>query len=103
AATFSAWRHRRAYAVRPGVPAADDNDFFGGRENGLAADLWLVGYATILLRPEIHREMDAGKLATGNGQIARLFAVAGEHDGIVLLVQFVHRDGDLDIRVVMKD
>src|SRR4029078_11973614 len=86
-----------------GVAAAEENDFFAGREDRLTADLRLVAYATILLRQEIHRVMNAGKLAAGDGEIARLFAAAGEHDRIVLLVQFVHRDGDPDIRVVMKD
>jgi hypothetical protein len=57
---------RRANAVRAGVAAADDNDFFAGREDRLTADLRLVAYATILLRQEIHRVMNAGKLAAGN-------------------------------------
>src|SRR5262249_40787657 len=46
--------------------------------------------------------MNAGKFAAWDGQITRRFAAAGEHNGIVLLVQFVDRDGDPDMRVVVE-
>ncbi len=55
-------------SARIGSPAA-------GR---LAAD------APVLLRQEIHGEMDAFEIAAGHRQVARLLGAAGQHDGIVL-------------------
>ena len=40
--------------------------------------LVVAGVALVLLRQEIHREMDAGELAAGHLQIARLFGAAGQ-------------------------
>src|SRR5262249_52023039 len=100
---FRALADRSADAVRAGITATDNHNFFAGREDWLAADLRFIAYAPVLLRQEIHCEVNAGKLAAGNGQVAWRFAAAGEHNGVVLPVQFVDRDGDSDMRVVVED
>ncbi len=63
---------------------------------------FLAGHAAVLLRQEIHGEMDALELAAGHRQVARLFGAAGEHDGVVVLEQFVGRHVDADMGAVME-
>ena len=72
-------------------------------ENRFDVALRLVTHAPVLLRQKIHREMDSGKLAARNRQVARLLAAASQHDGVMLLEQFVDRDIDADIGIVVED
>ena len=74
---------RGADAVRSGVAAADHDDMLAGREDRLVGPDRLAGDAPVLLRQEIHREMDAGEVAARNGQVARRLGAAGERDGVV--------------------
>ena len=72
-----------------------------GKDGGDVAER-LVGDAAILLRQELHGEMDAIELAAFDRQIARLFGAAGEHHGIVFLPQLFDRHLDTDLHVVME-
>ena len=73
-----------ADAVRAGVAAADHHHVLAAREDRLDVVERLVGDAAVLLRQEIHGEMDAVELAAGDRQVARLLGAAGERDGVVL-------------------
>ena len=53
----------------------------------------LAGDAAVLLRQEIHREVNAGELATGDRQVARRFRAAGQRHRVILLEQFLRIDG----------
>ena len=44
----------------------------------------LVGDAAVLLRQELHGEVDAVELAAGDRQVARLLGAAGQRHGVVL-------------------
>ena len=69
---------------------------------GSSAGRLLAGDAAVLLRQEIHGEMDALELAAGHRQIARLLGAAGQHHGVVVLEQLVGRQIDADIGAVME-
>ena len=74
-----------------------------GGEDRLVPSVRLVaGDAAVLLRQEIHGEMDAVELAAGHRQIARLLGAAGEHDRVVVLQQLVGRQVDADMGAVME-
>ncbi len=47
----------------------------------------LAGDAAVLLRQEIHREVNAGEIAAGNRQIARGFGAAGQRHRVILFEQ----------------
>ena len=93
---------RGADAVGAGIAAADHDDLLALGENRLDVALRLVAHPPVLLRQEIHGEMDALELAAGHRQVARLLGAAREHDGVVLLHQLVDRDVDADIGAVME-
>ena len=61
----------------------------------------LVADAPVLLRQELHGEMDAVEVAAGDRQVARLLGAAGENDRVVLLQQLgdVEFDADMDVAV----
>ncbi len=62
----------------------------------------LAGDAPVLLRQEIHREMDAVELAAGDRQIARLLGAAGQRHRVVFGEQLVGRQVDADMDAVME-
>src|SRR6202021_553773 len=64
---------RGSQAIGASIAAADDDHILAGSENGLRQVNILAGYAPILLRKKIHREMNAVQLAPGNQEIPRLF------------------------------
>src|SRR6266849_11127256 len=81
---------RSAQAVRARVAAADDDDALTGSEDR-TLDRNSVALATsILLRQEIHGEVDSLELAAGNFQIARPFCPAGEQQRIELTAKIVN-------------
>src|SRR5581483_3246492 len=89
---------RRAEAVGARVAAAEDHDALAGR-----ADLpghRIAGVRLVLLRQELHREVDAAELASRHGEVARPRRAAGEHDGIELAPEVVggHVDADVHVR-----
>ena len=43
----------------------------------------LLGDAAVLLRQEIHREVNAGEIAAGDRQIARGFRAAGQRQRVI--------------------
>ena len=85
------WRLRGADAVGAGVAAADHHHVLAAGEDRLDVVERLVGDAAVLLRQEIHGEMDAVELAAGDRQVARLLGAAGERDGVVLRHEIVDR------------
>ena len=58
--------------------------------------------AAVLLRQEVHREMHAGEVAAGGGQVARRLGAAGERDGVVALDQRGGGDVVADVHVAME-
>jgi len=77
-----------AQAIRSGVASADDHNVFASREY-LGVRVQLVSQASaVLLRQELHCEMNAFELASWNPQVARLLASACENDCVELLAQF---------------
>jgi hypothetical protein len=90
---------RCAEAVRAGVAAAQDDDAFPGREDlvrdGVARD------DLVLLRQELHREVDAGELAARDGEVARLRGAARQHDRVELAAELVglERHAHVDARL----
>ena len=57
----------RAQTIGSGVPSADDDDVLAGREN-LFAFHREPEVAAVLLRQEIHREVNTLQLAAGNAR-----------------------------------
>ena len=89
---FRALPERSADAVRAGVAAADHDDMLAVGEDVLGAAERLGGDAAVLLRQEIHREMDAVEVAAGNRQIAAGFGAAGQRHRVILVEQFARID-----------
>ena len=89
---------RGADAVGAGVAAADHDDMLAGREDRLVGADRLAADAAVLLRQELHREMDAGEVAPGDRQIARRLGAAGERDGVVVVDQRGGADRRADMR-----
>ena len=52
----------------------------------------LAGDAAVLLRQEIHREVDAVELAAGNRQIAGGFRAAGQRHRVILVEHLARID-----------
>ena len=65
-----------AQAIGAGVSAADDDDTLAGGQD-LVGHI-VAGIALILLRQELHGEVNALQLAAGNIQIARSFRTAAQ-------------------------
>src|SRR5262249_31371085 len=81
---------RGAEAVRAGVAAAEDDDALVGGE-----DLPRDGIARahlVLLRQELHGEVDALQLAARYRQVARSGRAGRQHDGVELAAQVLARD-----------
>eukprot|EP00042_Codosiga_hollandica_P012252 m.27506 g.27506 ORF g.27506 m.27506 type:complete len:361 (+) comp39781_c0_seq1:890-1972(+) len=79
-----------AHAVAAGIATADDDDVLA-----VGAQLVLQLVASVdlvLLRQEFHREVHAGEIAAGHGQVARLLGATGQHDGVELRLQVIGRD-----------
>ncbi len=70
-------------AIRARIAAADDHDAFARGEN-LVCDS-VARAATVLLRQEIHREMDTLQFASGDREIARLLGSACQQNGVEIL------------------
>ncbi|OIQ88657.1 hypothetical protein GALL_294800 [mine drainage metagenome] len=71
-----------AHAVGAGVAAADDDDVLAGGHD-LALEL-VAGVDLVLLRQELHGEVDAVEFAPRNRQVARMFGAAGQQHRIEL-------------------
>ena len=77
----------RAQAIGSRVAAANNHDVFAGGQNVAAPDRAVSLAALILLRQEIHREMDSLQFPARNLQIARCFRASRENDGIEFALQ----------------
>ena len=62
----------------------------------------LAADAPVLLRQEVHGEMDAVELAARDRQVARLLGAAGEHDRVVVGEQLLGRQVDADMGAVVE-
>ena len=89
-----------AQTVGAGVAAADDHNALAGGEN-LAGD-FIAGDPLVLLRQELHREVDALEFAARDFQIAGSFGATGEQNRVKFLAKVVHRHVVADVRVGLK-
>src|ERR1035437_5971223 len=93
-------------AVRSGVAAADHDHMLAAGENVRRAAERLVADAAVLLRQEIHREVNAPEIAAGNRQVARGFGAAGQRQRVVLVQHLarIERAGRraADVNAVME-
>ncbi|MEY9677574.1 hypothetical protein ABIE93_007508 [Bradyrhizobium elkanii] len=85
-------RNEGTNAVRAGIAAADHDDMLAAGEDVGGAVQRLAGDAAVLLRQEVHREVDAGKLAAGDRQVARGFRAAGQRHRVILLGELLRID-----------
>src|SRR5262245_25039278 len=69
---------RRADAVRPSVASANHHYLLAFCEDRLDIALRLAGDAAVLLRQEIHGEMNAVKLAARDGKVARVLGATSK-------------------------
>ena len=83
---------RGADAVRAGVAAADHDDMLALGENRRRAADGLVADAAVLLRQEVHREMNAGEIAAGDRQVARGFRAAGQRQRVIVVQHLARVD-----------
>lgn len=88
-----------ADAVRACIAAADDEHILARRGNGDGFINGVAFAAMILLRQELHGEVNAFKLAAGNLEVARLLGATAEQDGVVVLGERFNRDVHADVRV----
>src|SRR5262245_50763499 len=89
---------RRAETVGARVAAAQDDDaLVGGEELSLDP---IARDRLVLLRQELHREVDALQVAARDGQVARTGGAGREHDRIEVAPQVVagHVDADVHTR-----
>src|SRR5690349_8923151 len=61
----------RPHTIRAGVPTPDHRDSFPPRPDCRTVVDNIARHSAVLLREEVHRQMNAAELATGNAQIAR--------------------------------
>ena len=76
-----------AQAIRAGIAAADDYDALAGGANLIRNRV--AGDHFILLRQELHGEIDALELAAGNVEVAWGFRAAGQQQGVKFLAQIL--------------
>src|ERR1051325_3772062 len=81
---------RRADAVRPRVASANHHHLLAFGEDRLDIALRLAGDAAVLLWQEIHGEMNAVKIATRYGKVARVLGAAGEQKSIIIAFELLH-------------
>src|SRR5208337_3111883 len=79
-------------AIGAGIAASDNDHALAGRQNLRFRFDGIAQIAPVLLRQELHREMDSFQLASGDIQIARLLGSAGEHSRIEIAEQILYRD-----------
>ena len=60
-----------AQAIGAGIAAADDDDALAGGEDGFGVGDVVAFAAAVLLRQEIHGEVDALEFAAGDAEVAR--------------------------------
>ena len=94
---------RGADAVRAGVAAADHHHVLAAGEDRRHVAERLVGDAAVLLRQEVHGEMDAVELAARDRQVARASRRRRQHDRVVAFGDALDRHADADMGVVVED
>src|ERR1700722_8420475 len=83
---------RGADEVRTGVTAADHNHMLIPGENLGHAAQRLIADAAVLLRQEVHREVDAGEIAAGDRQVARGFRATGQRQCVIFVEHLARID-----------
>ena len=87
-----------AQAVCARIASTDDHHALAGGQNllGMARrigdDIPVAGQPLVLLRQEIHCEMDAVQLAAGHVEVPGLLGAPGKQQGVKLLAQILDRD-----------
>src|SRR5438270_9940117 len=87
-------------AIGARVAASDDDHAFSGRKNFNCGINGLTVAALILLRQELHGEMNSFKLAARNFQLTRLLRPASEDNRVEVTPQLLdfNISADLGIR-----
>ena len=93
---------RGADAVGAGVAAADHDHVLAFGQDRRDVALRLAGDAAVLLRQEVHGEMDAVEIAAGHGEIARLLGAAGEQHGVIVALELLDGEIAADVDVAME-
>ena len=83
---------RGAEAVRTGIATAENHDALSVRGDLAGRIERVAEVALVLLRKEIHREMDPLQLASRDRQVTRLGRAHREHDRVVLRAHLVGVD-----------
>ena len=89
----------RAQAIRARVATANDHHVLARRQDLQRIRNRIAFAAPILLRQELHREVNALQLASRNRQIARLLRATRQQDRIILVLQILHRQRFPDVRI----
>ena len=71
-------------------------------EDRLDVALRLAGDAAVLLRQEVHGEMDAVELAARHGEIAGMLGAAGEQHGVIVALELLDGEIAADMDVAME-
>src|SRR5262249_42003532 len=85
-----------------GVAAADHHHVLAAGEDRLHVAQRLLVHAPVLLRQEVHGEVDAGEFAPRDRQVAPLLGAARQHDPAGGLGPAGGRYVDADVAVVME-
>src|SRR5262245_52988477 len=90
-------------AVGAGVTPADDHDVLVLRGDEPLVRNHVALAALVLQRQVVHREVDAGELAAGHGQIARLARAARKHHRVEVLAKVADGRARADVRIGLED
>ena len=93
-------RDRGSDAVGAGIAAADHDDVLalcGDGAGGCRLVFAVAGIALVLLRQEVHREMNAAEIAAEDLQVARLLGAAGQRNRVEFLDQRAERHVSPDL------
>ena len=83
------WRNEVPMQSEPVSPPPITTTCLPSARIGCDVALRLAGDAPVLLRQEVHGEMDAVEIAAGNGEIARLFGAAREQHGVMVALELL--------------
>src|SRR5208282_903422 len=93
----------RADAVGTRVAAADHHDMFAAGEDRVVGAERLARDAPVLLRQEVHGEMNADEVAARRWQIPRLLGAAGQRNRVIAFDEASGADARADMGVEVED